>query len=61
MSRGTAGVEEVRNGPDLGYDIDNLVGDDGQFEIKFVDFSQRRKIGFRGQYEFENKHLMIAS
>jgi len=31
------------------------------FEIQFVDFSQRRKIGFRGAFEFDNKRIMIAS
>lgn len=45
---------------ELGKDIDLSEGDE-QFKIRFVDFSQRRKIGFRGAFEFENKHIMIAS
>ena len=31
------------------------------FDIRFIDFSQRRKIGFRGAFEFDNKRLAIAS
>jgi hypothetical protein len=28
--------------------------------IKFIDFSQRRSVGYREKYEFDNKRLMIA-
>lgn len=54
------GAEDA-NGFDLGKDIDLNEADEKQFQIKFVDFSQRRKIGFRGAFEFENKHIMVAS
>lgn len=30
-------------------------------DYKFFDFSQRRKVGFRGAYEFDNKRLLVAS
>ena len=29
--------------------------------IRFLDFSQRRRVGFRGAFEFDSKHIMIAS
>lgn len=29
--------------------------------IKFMGFSQRRRVGFRGAFEFDSKHIMIAS
>lgn len=34
---------------------------DPGFEVKFIDFSQRRKIGFRGAFEFDNKRILLAS
>lgn len=34
---------------------------DPGFEVKFIDFSQRRKVGFRGAFEFDNKRIMLAS
>lgn len=59
MGKGPLGDDG--NVHDLGKDIVLNESDDSQFQIKFVDFSQRRKIGFRGAFEFENKHIMIAS
>ena len=29
--------------------------------IKFIDFSQRRRVGFRGAFEFDSKHIMLAN
>ena len=31
------------------------------FRISFVDFSQRRRIGFREAFEFDNKSIILAS
>ena len=56
-----SGILEDGGLNDLGKDIELNDVDDNQFQIKFVDFSQRRKVGFRGAFEFENKHIMIAS
>jgi hypothetical protein len=32
-----------------------------KFQIEFMDFSQRRKEGFRGQPEFDNKRILLAN
>ena len=32
-----------------------------KFDIQFIDFSQRRKEGFRGKPEFDNKRILIAN
>ena len=32
-----------------------------QFSIKFIDFAQRRKVGFRGAFEFDKKRVLLAS
>ena len=40
----------------LQRDVSDEIG-----QIKFIDFAQRRKIGFRGAFEFDNKRLLLAS
>ena len=44
----------------MGKDIE-LSEDESAFKIHFVDFSQRRRVGFRGAFEFDNKQIMLAS
>ena len=34
---------------------------DDEFRIEFIDFSQRRREGFRRSAEFDNKRVMIAN
>ena len=34
---------------------------DYNFQISFLDFSQRRKVGFRGAFEFDTKRILIAN
>ena len=40
----------------LQRDVSDEIG-----QIKFIDFAQRRKIGFRGAFEFDNKRILLAS
>ena len=39
----------------------NQLERDYNFQISFLDFSQRRKVGFRGAFEFDTKRILIAN
>jgi hypothetical protein len=31
------------------------------YKVKFIDFSQRRFLGFRNRFEFDKKRILLAS
>lgn len=45
---------------DIGL-IKNQLEREHNFQISFLDFSQRRKVGFRGAFEFDTKRILIAN
>ena len=54
------GAQDDVHNSNMGKDIE-LSEDESAFKIHFVDFSQRRRVGFRGAFEFDNKRIMLAS